>query len=234
MKYTTNNITFNINSHNNTSVFEGLRHVDIVVPQVPKFYVEQSDIWVDNPNHPDYAKAVQVYYHERTLAAQDISLLLAVEKDMDIISQRRQLPKYKLRKRSDDKIWLDFIYETLDVNDIYNVINTAFLTENRIYDIFEVLVSSVYRGGVEIINARIKNAINSQIELENIEIFGMTLAHPLDEYNACITSNISWTDWQEFDNNRKAEIIALYRVNRILDNHSQDEVAVEMERKSKK
>ena len=217
----------------NHEIFEHIARLNITKPQVPRFYVEESDFWIDNYNHPAYIDAMEVYNHKRMIKAQDTALLLATEIDEEIIKSEKRKPKYRLRQLPNEDIWVNFLYENFTEDSLRTIINESFLTENRIYDIFKVLVSSIFRGGVEISNARIKNAINSQIQLENISIFNMEIVHPLDEYTACVDSRVSWLDWQKISKPEKSEIIALYRIKKIVDNHSQDEVAIEMQKTNK-
>lgn len=227
------NVKFQVNLSKNSSLFDKLTEMKLVRPKVPQYYLEQRDIWIDNPDHPSYREAVRIYEYEKSLKSMDAALLLCIERDNELITNEAKKAKYKYNAVTENEIWLNYLYTNLNDNDIANILNVSFLTENKIYDIFNVLVMSIYRGGQEIISARLKNAINSTIELENINIAGIQLVHPLDEYNACVDSNINWLEWQRLSNNEKAEVIALYRIKRIVDNHSQDEMQIEMEKKSK-
>lgn len=228
-----NNTTFTLRYCKNSELFNKLTTMQLVRPKVPQFYLEQRDIWIDNPDNPTYREAVRIYEYEKSLKSMDAALLLCIDFKDDIILRELQKSQYKHNHITRESIWLNYIYTTLTEEDIINILNLCFLTENSIYDIFNVLVMSIYRGGQEILNARLKNAISTSIELENINIMGIQLVHPLDEYNACIDSNISWLEWQKLSNADKADVIALYRIKRIVDNHSQDEMQIEMERKSK-
>lgn len=225
--------TLTIIQSKNSQLFDKLTEMSLVRPKVPQFYLQQRDIWIDNPDNPQYREALRIYEYEKSLKSMDAALLICVEQDSDFIINESSKQKYRHNPTTHEQIWLNHIYNNLSTEDIANILNVCFLTENRIYDIFNVLVMSIYRGGQEILNARLKNAINSTIELENINIAGIQLVHPLDEYTASIESNIDWLSWQKLSNNEKAEVLALYRIKRIVENHSQDEMQIEMERKSK-
>lgn len=233
MNYQANGLTLNLKEQTNTAIFNELSTINIVKPKVPQFYYEQRDIFIENPDHPAYLQALEVYEAKRFMLASNIALLLAIEPDENKILQLRNQARYKARNYTDKQIWLDFLNNTLSNSDKANIINTIFLTENKVYDIFNMLATTIHRGAVEITEARLKNAINSQIHLDNIIIFNMQLVHPLDEYTACIESNMNWLDWENIDNTKRAEIIALFRIKSIVKNHSDDEVAIEMERKNK-
>lgn len=233
MEYTIkNDISLNIRTVNNFELFTMMSEFKIIKPKVPKFYLEQRDIFIENPDNPKYREALQIYEYEKAIKSLDAALLLSIEKDTNILENEKR----KIRNKNvtdENKIWLNYLYSILSVDDISNILTISFLTENQIYDIFNALVMSIYRGGQEILNARLKNAINSTIALDNITINGIQLVHPLDEYTACIESNIDWIKWQQLNNEDKAQIIALFRIKRIVDNHSQDEMAIEMDRKNK-
>lgn len=228
-----NGTVFNIVPCKNSALFNKLTEMNLVKPKVPQYYLEQRDIYIDNPDNPTYREALRIYEYEKSLKSMDAAMLLCVEFQDDIILRESQKSQYKHNFVRRQDIWLNYIYANLNDNDISTILNLCFLTENTIYDIFNVLVMSIYRSGQEILNARLKNAINTSIELENINIVGIQLVHPLDEYNACIDSNMSWIEWQQLSNSDKADVVALYRIKRIVDNHSQDEMQIEMERKSK-
>lgn len=233
MIYTTNtDVNLEIKVCNNSELFSALTSHNIVKPKVPKFYLEQRDIFIENPDNPKYREALQIYEYEKAIKSLDAALLLSIEKDIDILNHEKRKIRNKNIK-DENKVWLTYLYSILSIDDISNILTISFLTENQIYDIFNALVMSIYRGGQEILNARLKNAINSTIALDNITINGIQLVHPLDEYTACIESNIDWIKWQQLNNEDKAQIIALFRIKRIVDNHSQDEMAIEMDRKNK-
>ena len=236
MIYTTldNTQTFNINPLSNSELIMALVGQRLVKPQVPRYYHERNDVWIDNPDHPRYKEAMEFYQIDKAVTIAKLAILLVFTLDQEIVNEERKKLKYRIGMHLDDDIWVDYIQNHVSNQDIVNVINTTLLTENRVYDIFNVLVRYIYRGGTEIIDARLKNAINSQIHMDTINVMGLDLVNPLDEYIACTAANINWIEWEKFENDKKAELISLYRINKIVESHSQDEVQIEMERQSKK
>jgi hypothetical protein len=234
MQYTLDcGVTLEIKVHNNTAVFEKLSTMGLVRPKVPKYYISARDVWVDNPDNPIYRKALEVYEAEKPIKALDAVLLLAIPIVHEEVNKQKNKPKFKRSKATDEAVWLSILKDMLSDQDLYNIVNECFLTENVVYDIFNMLVMSIYRGGTQIINARLKNAINSQIELDHVNVMGIQLVHPLDSYTACIESNLDWMKWQTMPMQEKANVIALHRIKRIVENHASDEMQIESERRNK-
>lgn len=233
MIYKLNDIAIDISEKSNSEIFNKLTESDLVKPKVPEFYYEQRGIYVENPDHPVYAQAMEIYELQKMKYSSNIALLLAMPLNLEILDMLRTITKYKVRNLTNEQIWLDYLNTSLSNNDKMNIINATFLTENRVFDIFNILATSVHRGNSEITEARLKNAINSQIYLDNIIIFGLQLVHPLDEFNTAIDANLNWIQWSELTNEKRAELIALNRLRTIVKNHSEDEMAIEMEKRSK-
>lgn len=229
-----NKKVFTLKPCSNSELVRGLSEANIIVPKVPMFYYERTDTWIPNADNPTYRRAMEIYEIDKQLISTKIAIGKVIEIDDEVIKAERKKVKYRLHNYTDLDIWVDYIQNTVSQRDLRNIVNLTLLTENTVYDIFDIMVRTIYRGNSEIVNARLKNAINSQIHLDNIVIMGLELVHSLDEYNACINANIDWISWNKLDIHNKAEVIALYRINKIVESHSQDEVQIEMEKKSKK
>lgn len=201
-------------------------------PQVPQFYIEEQDRWEPNYNHPTYHAAMSVYFAGKTLALQDILF----KKYINIVDKDKIIVPKNLRRIYPDEedafIFLKYILLT-DEQDIGKLIDTMTLTETRVYYIFKSL--RVHREGMDIHQHDVKHTVNTNIEYEPIVIGGHQLVHPLDETNTCATLNISYIDWVEskFNLDSMAKSIALYRLGKIIEIHSNDAVSVESERKSR-
>lgn len=218
---------------NNTDLFSFMAGVKVVQPKVPQYYLEQRDIYIDNPNDPRYIDAIELYQVDIAIAATKGMLELAVVRDDELIKKERSKLKYRLIGATDSEVWITYLTNSLTTTDIFTIVNQTFLTENNVYDILSVLANSISRGGVSILDARLKNALNSQINVDSINLYGAQLVHPMDEYTACVESGISWLVWAELSSAKKAEVLSLYRVRSIVKTHSEDESAIEAEKRSK-
>lgn len=218
---------------NNTDLFSFMAGVKVVQPKVPQYYLEQRDIYIDNPNDPRYIEAIELYQVDIAIAATKGMLELAVVRNDELIKKERSKLKYRLTGATDSEVWITYLTNSLTTTDIFTIVNQTFLTENNVYDILSVLANSISRGGVSILDARLKNALNSQINVDSINLYGAQLVHPMDEYTACVESGISWLAWADLSSAKKAEVLSLYRVRSIVKTHSEDESAIEAEKRSK-
>lgn len=202
-------------------------------PQVPKFYIEEQDRWVDNPDHPTYHAALSVYYANRTFALFDYILRNYVR----VVDKNKiNIPRNIIKLYPDEDVEFLFLKHILfeDILDGESMINLITLTETRVYPIFKSI--RILRNGMDIHSHDVKNTVNTNIDYEPLIIAGHQLVHPLDEYNACVSSNISYVDWvnNQYDLDTMAKAIALYRINKIVEIHSGDAAQIESEKKSRK
>jgi hypothetical protein len=232
MIFNVNGVRLEVDRITNLEVFSFDISDILPEPQVPKFYIEEQDRWEDNYNHPTYHAAMSVYFAGKTLALFDILL----KNHIDVVDKNQIIIPKNLRRMypdDDDKfIFLKYMLLTED-EDIGNIVNLITLTETRVYYIFKSL--RVLREGMDIHKHDVKHTVNTNIEYEPLVLGGHQLVHPIDEYNGCITSNISYTDWLEhkFSLDAMARTIAMYRLNKIIEIHSGDAAQIESERKSR-
>lgn len=232
MILTINNIDISFERIPNVEVFSIDVSDMLQEPQVPKFYIEEQDRWEDNYNHPTYHAAMSVYFAGKTIALFDALL----RKYINVIDENKILVPKNLRRLypdEDDKfLFLKYVLLT-EEDDIGKIVNLITLTETRVYYIFKTL--RILRDGKDIHQHDVKHTVNTNIEYEPLVIGGHQLVHPIDEYNGCINSNVSYTDWvqHKFDLDTMAKTIALYRLNKIIEIHSGDAAQEESEKKSR-
>jgi hypothetical protein len=87
------------------------------------------------------------------------------------------------------------------------------------------------RNGVPLTEAKLKESINTGIT------FGSTpgIINPFHEIEACNKANYRYFhDWQELDHSQKAILVAHYYAGILKENHQQDALNQEMDRKAKR
>lgn len=211
----------------NIDIFHELSKLEIPKPRPPLYQIPNTDNFAENTFHPNYARAIDLYNTEIMINVFRIVLQLAIEQDDTLID------KSKLRRKTKEQAWLDFLGIELTDSDLNYIVNICFLTENLVLDIFDVLVQSILRGGQSIQEARLKHGINSNITLQGITIGNLQLVHPTDEFMAMRDSNLNYEQWFNLLTSQRAEIIALFRVNKMIENHAEDEVQDFIDKKNK-
>jgi len=68
-------------------------------PEVPKWFNEAKDEWEDNPNHPDYERALKQLETDRNVAAIDAMVLFGVELTDGVPEDDKWLAKIRLAVR---------------------------------------------------------------------------------------------------------------------------------------
>lgn len=125
----------------------------------------------------------------------------------------------------------NFVLEDIDM---VNLVVNSLLTEQLVADIFNSI--RVTRDGMDIHSAHLRNAIQTHIETDSIVIAGMQLVSPIDEIKAAQFSMINWQEWLrcELTLREKATAIALYRLDRILETHTNDVLQIHQEKEARK
>ena len=237
-----NELQFEVSTTSTITLLQHLSKYKIVEPQVPKYEeVEGSGEFIENPFHPLYHEAMAVY--EATKAEKIFNTLLKLSiatfdnnylKD----SKWKNLYTYLKRQRvyeipqEEYQCYLQY-YAFNNIQDKNLLANTVLLTERRVYDIFSLI--GVTRNSYDINTIRLKNSIDTKIQVTPIFIGQEQLVNPLDEYTACIESNMQWEQWlrHKYTLDEKASAIALHRLNKIVTIHNEDAVQIESERKRK-
>lgn len=230
------NITLNTTS--NISIFGEISKAKLVIPK-PPIYLDDDGKELDNPFHPTYHDAISVYDLQRHQVAFDgiIKLCLTLNDRFDEKQYQQAFAILKNSKlvSSIETLQTWFIKNyVLSDTDLQFVVSNTLLTENKVADIFNSI--RVTRDGQDIHSTYIKNAITTNIETDAIVICGYQLVSPLDEIKAAQFSMMNWQEWLrcEISLEEKATAVALYRLDRVVENHSNDVVQLHQERESKK
>ena len=228
----------------NVLVFNAIANSDntskVIEPKVPMYYIDEQDKWVENPHHPLYHDALNVYATRKELVIFDTILHMSILFDDYLLEKREWKEYYDLLQLqgvlpiyTDERIsYLKYFALTSDI-DKGNLTKNVLLTESLVYRTFNSI--HVTRDAQDIHTAPLRNSVDTNIEIQPIIIGGEQLVNPLDEYLACTESNMNWVSWIrcEYSLPEKAATMALYRLNKIRDIHSDDAVQIQVERKNK-
>lgn len=196
---------------------------ELPYPEVPKFYIEKQKRWVENPNSAEYLRDIEVYEIAKTNLIIDIVLA-------NIMFDYKQIDDNQIRalKRSQLNGNLHLaILKYIIIKDHYNVnklIQEILLTETLVYKYITLL--TVTRNGIDILKHDLRNPAKTNIDVLPITIGGHELVNPLYEYTACVDTGLDWMKWlnNDYQLNDMAYTIAMYRLNKLIDIHSQDEL----------
>lgn len=216
--------------------------VEIPDPEVPKFFIEAQNRWVDNPHHPDYVEA------QRRVAAQRAeSALRCVVRKCSVTLPNdqgwlRQLIRWgdELLEEVDlhdpeDVAFLYIMREAIgEAEDIRLMVRNACLCDTDVEKHMSIL--GVIRYGADISKAGLRHRLDTGITYKSIAIGDTLLVHPVEEYGACAHSSLSWENWREgkFGHDFMLETIAHYRINRLIESHAKDAEADEIEKNQRK
>lgn len=223
----------------NTVLYKGLAKKNFKPPKVPT-YIDNKGIVQENPFSQKYADALIVYQKTIELAMADVVLLNCIQfNPIWKTSQSWDICRHIMQTQTvidNSNLELSFLkyYVFPEYQDYSLLAQEAFLTETRVYDIFGTV--HINREGVDIHKAYLKNTIDTGIEVQPLFVGIHQLVNPLDEFNACIAGNMSWSKWYncEYSLDEKASVVALSRLNRIREIHSDDAIQIESERKNKR
>jgi len=227
-----NNFDLKITKVSNFKLFSYNLDELVPNPKVPKYFIENQNRWIDNPDHPVYRAALEFNFIGKTIVAFDKVLENCVQLENKEYINVSKFLKREYPDKTDEFLFLKFhVFE--DIQDQSELVKNTFLTETLVYPIFNSL--NVLRDGSDIHNATLRHIIHTGIEYQPFIIGGHQLVHPLDEYSACLETGISYLDWMnsKFTLDDMAHIIAIYRLNRIVQTHSDDARQIQEERKNK-
>jgi hypothetical protein len=195
----------------------------IPYPQIPKYFSKKRNDWFDYPDDPSYYEAIKLYNLKKNLLVYDVFLnnAITLTKTIDINVVRR-LRRFIITKDSDKLLYIK--YYLLTEENLNDILYENLLFESHV-DIY-INFFSIKRNNQNILSYPLRNNVDVNIEYEQIYIGENVLVHPLHEYNACISSGMNWINWtkNEYDKSSKAYTIALYRLNKLTEIHSNDEV----------
>ena len=238
MLYVTNaGYKLETNTVPNFEIFQYMSKQKIITPKPPRYTLDDGRE-IDNEFHPLYADALVVMDLARHNAVLNglITLCMKLVDKSEIEAYR--VPYEAQKSLSDEKLSLEawFIkYIALDSYDDLNYLTQhLILTETSVSAIFSSI--RVTRGGQDVANVSLKNAINTGVSTDTIVIAGHQIVNPLDEINACRFSQMEWQKWlrDEYNIEEKASAIALYRLDKIVDSHNNDAVQIYQEQQARK
>lgn len=228
----------NVKEVSNISIFQFISSLNLVVPKPPIVELDDGRM-MENVHNPLYNDALLVHDIERTNAAffGVVRLCLTLDNEPELEQYRLQYETMKLHKLTkgmnfEEWVIVNFVLE--DANDTSSLTQLAVLTETVVAGIFNSI--KVTRDGGDIHKTQLRNAISTGIETDSIVIAGQQLVSPLDEYRACNETGMSQDKWSrcEYTMLEKATAIALYRLDKVIETHSNDIVQIHQERESRK
>lgn len=119
----------------------------VAVPEVPKWYNDDRGDYEDNPDHPDYLRAMKQYDADQNMAAIDAMVMFGLELVDGVPEDDAWLKKLKLRERMgftkvkladfdlEDEIDVEFLYKryiAVGTSDLVMVMRSAGITEEDI------------------------------------------------------------------------------------------------------
>lgn len=240
-----NNCEIEIKEISNYLVFNVELSDEFTNLQVPQFYIEEQDRWVENLDHPDYYEALKIKNIEKQEKG-FLSLLehaiINIQTNREIIGKwnklykslsRNELIKDEIDNYSENILMAKyFIFNTIDLKS--DLVKFCLLCEENIFK--QMYIFSVTRNNESIFKHNLRFSIDTKIDWDQLILFGQQIVHPFDEYKCCIESNLNWNNWlnNEYTKSLKETTIALWRMNKIISSHQEDAIAIENEKKSKK
>lgn len=232
MEVNINGIDLILKRISNVELFDLDSQLLMPLPKVPTFFIKEQNREIENPDHPLYHTALSVYFTNKMMAffTKLIQETVTIKDKNDI-----KLPK-NLRRTypnlTDEFLFLrHIVFNDQEAQD--RLVNNVVLTETRVHKVYSKI--RILRGGIELEQHDLTNVINTNIQTEPIVVGSHQIVHPLDEYNACVSSNINWYEWQEckLSLDFMADTIALYRINKLVNMHSEDAQQIEAKRKTR-
>jgi len=222
----------------NIAIFSEIAKAKLVVPKPPTF-IDEEGRELEHPFHPLYHDALSVYDLQRHLVASDaiVKLCVSFAQDFNLneFKEAFDIAQSSVFSRTGDTLesWVLKTYVLTDF-DMARIVEKTLLTETLVSAIFNSI--RVTRDGVDIHRANVKNAIQTHIETDAIIIAGQQLVSPLDEIKAAQFSMMNWNEWLkcEIGLDEKATAVALYRLDRVVETHSNDVVQLHQEREARK
>lgn len=233
---TKSGINLTINPISNIYIFEIVEKSTPPLPLPPLVTLEDGQE-IENTFSEIYQNSLQIYEIQRNTIAFEAILAHCISFDdrlLEDVAWKYLERKLKLTNQNTNNRKLDFLSNILTSDDKFVITRNSILNELDVYDTFKSI--DAFRGGVNIKQHPLKNNIKMDLQFLDIEVFGIPLVHPLDEYQACLDSNLSWLEWIncKITNKEKANTIAMHRMNKLYAAHQDDIVQIESERKGKK
>lgn len=224
----------------NSSIYEAVsKSTELIVPQPPEVELDDGTKIV-NTFSETYHNAIAIFEMQKNNYAFDMLLDLAIDFDESHLNRiewknflRNTRHNRYIKIPENKKIAFLKFYAVKSFTDKHLITRNALLNEHDVFDIFNSI--SVTRDGNDLLQAAIRNSINTNIEIHSLTIEGFTIVNPIDESRACKDFGLSWIDWLNcrISNKEKASVVALHRLDRYINSHQDDAVQIESERKNK-
>lgn len=220
---------------------------DVPEPEVPRFYIQEQDRWVDNPHHPDYATALQDAAQRRAevalqaLIRQSCQVVGGIPEDdrwLRLIRRYKEedtlLASLDLEDEDDYRFYYILREGIRESEDVDKIVEASCLCEEAVKSFIRTI--GVTRNGAPIDEAGLRHSLSTGIDGRALAIGRHLLVSPTDEYAACTGSGLSWWQWRNsgFDLEFMVETVACYRVRKLVETHVSDAQQSESEKKAKK
>lgn len=226
-----------------------LQRAQMVVPdaEVPKFFIQDQNRWVDNPHHPDYEQALR----DAALAKAEVALHTLVRKACKVVdglpeddrwlrlilryeAEDTLLEKFNLAHPSDLRVFYILREAVRESEDIDKIVKASCLCEESVKEFLRSF--GIFRQGVSIDEASLRHPLNTGIDSLPLAIGRHLLVSPADEYSACTGSGLDWWKWRsgQYSLSFMIETIASFRIRRLIETHAKDAEQTEQERRAKK
>lgn len=239
-KVSINGNTLILNPISNVQLFNHHQDIDIPVPKVPTYWDEYNDVERENPQHPDYYDAINVYNTRCMNYLFDIIIEKYISIEPSCLENEQWKRLFSILKKQPSLQLLNTeannyikYYVLKDIMLKGQLANALVLTEQRVLHTFNSI--ETYRAGINIHEFDLKNTIDTQITSSTVFLGDQQIVSPLDEYKCCIHSNMLWDKWMQckYSLDEKASTLALFRLDRTIQLHSEDAIQIESERKHK-
>ena len=222
----------------NIEVYKYISRVKLVTPKVPVYEAEDGRL-LENLFSPQYNDALAIHDFQRHQIARDAIInkcvRLITKTDLEMYEEPFKALVSAGLVSANESLESFFIKSyVLTENDLSYIVENTLLTEYRVSTIMESI--RVTRENVNIFQVHLKNAIQTRIEVDAIVVGGHQIVSPLDELKAAQNSMQDWTKWLsgEISLEEKSVAVALYRLDRTIEMHSSDAVAIAQEKEARK
>jgi hypothetical protein len=198
---------------------------ELSLPDVPKFFIERQNRWVENPHDPNYTQALEIYEINKSKLIVDILLTTCVKVDTKQFDSK-SVNRIKRLNLDEDLNLALLKYVVLKSQTNTNIlIKKLLLTEALVYNYISLL--TVTRNGIDILEHNLRNDTNVDIQISPITVGAFELVNPLHEYTSCVETGLNWNDWlnNKYELNVMAYTVAMYRLNKLIEIHTNDEIS---------
>jgi hypothetical protein len=215
-------------------------------PAVPRSYIKSQNRWEENPWDPSYAAAKRKVAIQRAELTATEVIRMGCELKTPVPENQawlRRIIRYGIAKElveqsdltnPEDLRFLYLVTECVRcAEDMEQIIEATVITEDEVVAFMRMM--GVQRGGMPIDQAPTRNQIETGIQASVLAIGSKQLVSPIDEYDACVASHLSWVDWRRgvYEKDFMVETIAMNRLTSLVDTHRNDAAQTASQRKNK-